>query len=204
MKKQARATFFKSASAATGFPAKGVPEVAFVGRSNVGKSSLLNRLAGVERLANVPQTPGRTQLINFFRMDERFYLVDLPGYGFAKVPTRVRKRWEGLITSYLFHRSELRLVFLVIDVRRDPMPSDLEIRDLLDESGIPYVVVATKSDKLSRAQMARQRATLEQTFGAEEKVPFITFSAVTSQGRKELWRTIENHVREAMRAPKAQ
>lgn len=204
MKKQVHAKLFKSASSPSEFPASGLPEVAFVGRSNVGKSSLLNRLAGVERLAHVSKTPGRTQLINFFRMDERFYLVDLPGYGFAKAPLRVRKRWEGLITSYLFHRSELRLVFLVIDVRRDPMPSDLEVRGLLDQSGIPFIVVATKSDKLSRAQLARQRAKLEQKFGAEEKVPFITFSAVTSQGRIELWRTIENHVREAMRVPKAQ
>jgi len=204
MKKQAHATFFKSASEATGFPAKGLPEVAFVGRSNVGKSSLLNRLAGVERLARVSKTPGRTQLINFFRVDERFYLVDLPGYGFAKVPLRIRKRWEGLITSYLFNRSALRLVFLIIDVRRDPMPSDLEVRDLLDRSGLSYTVVATKSDKLSRAQLARQQAKLEQTFGAEEKVPFVTFSAVTSQGRIELWKMIEKHVREAIRVPKAQ
>ena len=203
MKKQAHATFFKSASAPNGFPKMGFPEIAFVGRSNVGKSSLLNRLAGVERLAHVSKTPGRTQLINFFRVDERFYLVDLPGYGFAKVPLRIRKRWEGLITSYLFHRSELRLVFLIIDVRRDPMPSDLEVRDLLDRSGLSYAVVATKSDKLSRAQLARQKVKLEQTFGADGKVPFITFSAVTSQGRIELWRTIEKHVREAMRVPKA-
>ena len=203
MKKQVHATFFKSASAPAGFPATGLPEVAFVGRSNVGKSTLLNRLAGVERLAHVSKTPGRTQLINFFRVDERFYLVDLPGYGFAKVPIRIRKRWEELITSYLFNRSVLRLVFLVIDVRRDPMPSDLEVRDLLDRSGMSYTVVATKSDKLSRAQLARQQAKLEQTFGADEKVPFITFSSVTGQGRIELWRTIEKHVREAMRVPKA-
>ncbi len=100
MKKQVHAKFFKSASAPPEFPTTGLPEVAFVGRSNVGKSTLLNRLAGVERLAHVSKTPGRTQLINFFRMDERFYFVDLPGYGFAKVPLRVRKRWEGLITSY--------------------------------------------------------------------------------------------------------
>jgi GTP-binding protein len=204
MTKPVRAEFVKSASAPSDFPETGWPEVAFVGRSNVGKSSLLNRLAGVAQLAHVSKTPGRTQLINFFRVDERFYLVDLPGYGFAKVPLQVRKRWEGLITRYLFHRSELRLVLLIIDARRDPMPNDLEVRDLLERSGSSYVVVATKSDKISRAAMARQRVKFEDSFGTGGKVPLLTFSAVTNQGRKELWSVIEKHVRGATQTPKAQ
>jgi GTP-binding protein len=203
MTKPVRAEFLKSAGAPSDFPATGAPEVAFVGRSNVGKSSLLNRLAGAGRLAHVSKTPGRTQLINFFRVNDRIFLVDLPGYGFAKVPLRVRKRWEELISSYLFRRSELRLVLLVIDIRRDPMPNDLEVRDLLQSSGKNYVVVATKSDKLPRAQLARQRAKLEEKFGADGSVPLITFSAVTGQGRKELWAVIEKHAREAKAAPKA-
>jgi GTP-binding protein len=187
MTKPLRAEFVKSASAPSDFPTSGLPEVAFAGRSNVGKSSLLNRLAGVARLAHVSKTPGRTQLINFFRVDERFYLVDLPGYGFAKAPLQVRKRWEGLITRYLFRRNELRLVLLIVDARRDPMPN-----------------VATKSDKISRASMARQRVKFEEKFGADGKVPLFTFSAVTNQGRKELWSVIEKHVLGARRAPKVQ
>jgi GTP-binding protein len=204
MTKPLRAEFVKSASAPSDFPTRGLPEVAFVGRSNVGKSSLLNRLTGVARLAHVSKTPGRTQLINFFRVDDRFFLVDLPGYGFAKAPLQVRKRWEALITRYLFHRCELRLVLLIIDARRDPMSSDLEVRDLLERNGLSYVVVATKSDKISRASMARQRAKFEETFGADGKVPLITFSAVTSQGRIELWSVIEKYALGATRAPKAQ
>lgn len=204
MSKLLRAEFVKSAASPSDFPSEGLPEVALVGRSNVGKSSLLNQLAGVERLAHVSKTPGRTQLINFFRVDNRLYLVDLPGYGYAKVPLKVRKRWEGLVTGYLFRRIELRLVLLVVDIRREPMPSDLKVRDLLERSGSSCTVVATKSDKLSHAALGRQRVRLEETFGAEGKVPLITFSAVTRQGRKELWSVIEKHVREAKQTRKTQ
>jgi GTP-binding protein len=143
-------------------------------------------------------------VINFFRVENRFYLVDLPGYGFARVPLKVRKRWEGLVTSYLFRRNEIRLVLLVIDIRREPMPNDLEVRDLLERSGTSYTVVATKSDKLPHAALGRQRARLEETFVTEGKAPLITFSAVTRQGRKELWSVIEKHVREARQTRKAQ
>ena len=202
MGKIVRTEFLRSAAKATDFPPVHLPEVAFVGRSNVGKSSLLNRLAGVGRLAHVSKTPGRTQLVNFFRVENRFYLVDLPGYGFARAPLKVRSRWEGLVTSYLSQRRELRLVLLVIDVRREPMPNDLEVRNLLEASGASYIVVATKSDKLPHQALVRQRAKLEETFGANGKVPLITFSAVTSQGRKELWSVIEKHVREAKQALK--
>jgi GTP-binding protein len=204
MSKLMRAKFVKSAVSTSDFPSEGLPEVAFVGRSNVGKSSLLNQLAGVQKLAHVSKTPGRTQVINFFRVENRFYLVDLPGYGFARVPLKVRKRWEGLVTSYLFRRNEIRLVLLVIDIRREPMPNDLEVRDLLERSGTSYTVVATKSDKLPHAALGRQRARLEETFVTEGKAPLITFSAVTRQGRKELWSVIEKHVREARQTRKAQ
>lgn len=199
-----RAEFVRSAVSASDFPSEELPEVAFVGRSNVGKSSLLNQLAGVQKLAYVSKTPGRTQMINYFRVENRFYLVDLPGYGFARVPLKVRKRWESLVTSYLFQRNESRLVLLVIDIRREPMPNDLEVRDLLERSGTSYTVVATKSDKLPHAALGRQRARLEETFVTEGKAPLITFSAVTRQGRKELWSVIEKHVREAKQPRKAQ
>ncbi len=196
MSKTIRAEFELSASMPSDFPSNGLPEVAVVGRSNVGKSSLLNKLAGVRRLAYVSKTPGRTQLINFFQVNHLFYLVDLPGYGFARVPVQVRRRWEKLISSYLFGRTVLQLVVLVIDARHERMPNDLEVRDLLEEAGISYIVVATKSDKLSRGALARQRVKLEDSFGAAGKVPLITFSAVTNEGRKPLWNVIKKHVRE--------
>jgi GTP-binding protein len=195
MSKPLRAEFVLSATAPADFPSKGLPEVALVGRSNVGKSSVLNQLVAIKRLAFVSRTPGRTQLINFFQVDGRFYLVDLPGYGFARVPAAVRKTWESLVSSYLFDRSELRLALLVVDARREPMSNDLEVCSLLVRSGVPYAVVATKSDKLSRARMAQQRARLRGAFAAPEGVPFITFSAVTGEGRKELWNAIEKHLR---------
>ena len=196
MSKQPRAEFILSAAAAVDFPSDGLPEVAVVGRSNVGKSSLLNQLAGIKKLAAVSKTPGRTQLVNFFRVEDRLYLVDLPGYGFARAPAQVRKRWESLVTDYLFDRAAIRLVVLIVDARRDPMASDREVVDLLNRSGISYVLIASKSDKLSRAAMAKQRARLEEAFAAPGGVPFITFSAVTGEGRKELWNVIEKHVRE--------
>jgi GTP-binding protein len=199
MSKLPRAQFILSAAAPSDFPADGLPEVALVGRSNVGKSSVLNQLVGIKKLAAVSRTPGRTQLINFFRVEERFSLVDLPGYGFARVPVAVRRRWETLVSKYLFERSELRLVLLVVDARREPLASDQQVLKLLNDSGMSYALIATKSDKLSRAAMARQRLRLHSVFAAEGEIPFITFSAVTGEGRKEIWNVIEKHVREPKR-----
>jgi GTP-binding protein len=176
-----------------------LPEIAAVGRSNVGKSSLLNALAGVKGLAFVSKTPGRTQVVNFYRMGSEFLLVDLPGYGFAKAPLSERKRWERLVSSYLFERDAPRLVLLLVDMRRDPMESDVKVRDLLEEAGLRYVVVATKKDKLPRGRQRDALARLSRVYGPEERAPIIPFSAVTTEGRKELWMTIERHVRESRR-----
>jgi GTP-binding protein len=204
MSKKPRAEFFLSAASPSGFPSAGLPEVAVVGRSNVGKSSLLNQLAGVRKLAAVSRTPGRTQLVNFFLVEDRLYLVDLPGYGFARAPVQLRKQWESLVTEYLLDRAAVRLVLLLVDARRDPMANDRQVVDLLNRSGISYVLIASKSDKLSRTAMARQRAKLEKAFAAPGGAPFITFSAVTGEGRKELWNVIEKHVREPEHRPSRQ
>jgi GTP-binding protein len=192
----------KSAADPRDFVKGDLPEIAAVGRSNVGKSSLLNALAGVKRLAFVSKTPGRTQVVNFYRLGSDMLLVDLPGYGFAKAPISVRKGWERLVTSYLFERNAPRLVLLLVDMRRDPMESDLKVRDLLEEAGLPYVVVATKVDKLPRGQQRAALSRLSRVYGPAERAPIIPFSAVTSEGRKELWMTIERHVRESRRAPR--
>lgn len=203
MKKSLSVEFVTSAAKPSDFPKPDLPEVAIVGRSNVGKSSLLNRLTGAKRMAFVSKTPGRTQLINFFRLGDEMMLVDLPGYGFAKVPASVRQHWEKLVTAYLFEREAgLRLALLLVDVRREPMDSDIQVRDLLVQGEVAHAVVATKADKLSKSRVRQQRAKLERIYGAEGKVPLITFSAVTNEGRKELWTVIERHVREARRAPK--
>lgn len=191
------AEFVGSAVSPRDFPRDGLPEVALVGRSNVGKSSLINRLTGARGLAAVSRTPGRTRSINFFRVffrRGRFYLVDLPGYGFSRAPQRVRRGWEAMVGRYLFDRPALRLALLIVDARREPQPSDLAARDLLVQRGIRFLVVYTKSDKLSRAELVRQRARLGQIYGTAGSLPPIPFSAVTGEGRKELWNAIESHV----------
>jgi len=199
MKKTLSVEFVKSAAKPADFPKGELPEVAVVGRSNVGKSSLLNRLTGAKRMAFVSKTPGRTQLVNFFRWGEGTMLVDLPGYGFAKVPVSVRQNWEQLVTAYLFERDALRLALLLVDIRREPMESDIQVRDLLVQAGVAHIVVATKADKLSKSRVRQQRTKLERIYGADGKVTLITFSAVTNEGRNELWKLIEKHTR---RAPK--
>ncbi len=160
-----KAEFVISAAAAEQFPPGGLPEVAFLGRSNVGKSTLLNLLVGQTGLARVSQTPGCTQLINFFRVEDRFLLVDLPGYGYAKVPRGFTDRWKTLIESYLYQRESLKLSVLLIDSRRGWMDKDRELRDWLEFQKRPYVVVATKVDKLNQKEEYHGLAAIRRELG---------------------------------------
>ena len=171
-----RAVFVTSADTQAGFPAPALPEVAFVGRSNVGKSSLLNRLAGQRGLAHVSRTPGRTRMVNFFEVGGSHRFVDLPGYGYARVDARVRATWEGLVLSYLTGRENLILNLLLVDIRRDPLESDLQALELLSRSACPVAVVATKTDKLNHGEAIARRRRLSGAFGAEGQVPVIPCS----------------------------
>ena len=171
------------------FPDLDLPEIAFAGRSNVGKSSLINTLTGRRQVARVSATPGRTQSINFFQLDRGWLFVDLPGYGFAKVPVSVKASWKRLVESYLVDRVALQAVVLIVDVRRDPMASDLRLKEFLEAHGIPIVLVATKVDKLSRQKVDRQVARLSRGFGVPSD-RIIRFSAVTRAGRQQLWEAI--------------
>jgi GTP-binding protein len=192
-------TFSGSASSPAQFPGDGVPEVAFLGRSNVGKSSLLNALAGVKGLARVSSAPGRTRLINFFRVTGAsrpggrgrgdFYLVDLPGYGYAKAPKTVRAGWERLVNSYLGNREPLRLCVFIVDARHDPSAGDEMLRDWLDHHRQPYVVAANKIDKLGRGQARQRERTLARDLGAGAEA-VIPVSATRRTGIDELWKTI--------------
>jgi GTP-binding protein len=189
------AEFIKSAVWPPQYPPAILPEIAFVGRSNVGKSSLINTLVGHKKLAKTSNTPGRTQLINFFTINEKVSFVDLPGYGFAKVSQSVKKDWGDMIESYLRERQCLALVILILDIRRDPSEDDLSLRDWLEHYRIPYLYVLTKTDKLSNNQtIARQRA-IERTLGVSAEKKPVLFSAITQKGKSDIWQFIDDHLR---------
>ena len=173
------------ASAGGWRPDSALPEIAFSGRSNVGKSSLLNRLVNRRAFARVSRTPGRTREINFFRVNEEFVLVDLPGYGYAKIAKTRRADWRPLIEGYLRTSPQLRGVVQLLDVRREPTPDDLAMFDFLSELEVPTVVAITKTDKLSRRAAAERAASIARAAGLDEE-QVIQFSAVTGDGRHEL------------------
>ncbi|HNZ65470.1 MAG TPA: ribosome biogenesis GTP-binding protein YihA/YsxC [Smithella sp.] len=189
------AQFIKSAVWPPQYPPATMPEIAFVGRSNVGKSSLINTLVGRKNLAKTSNTPGRTQLINFFTINEKISFVDLPGYGFAKVPQSVKKDWGDMMEAYLRERQSLCLVIFILDIRRDPSDDDVSLRDWLMHYRIPYLYILTKSDKLSNNQaIARKRAIEKILQISSEKKP-ILFSAKTQRGKSDILDFLENHLR---------
>ncbi len=169
-------------------PTDGRPEVAFIGRSNVGKSSLLNALVGRKNLARTSSTPGKTRQFNYYLVDNRFYLVDLPGLGYARISARERNRWAQLIHRYLTTRPVLKLVFHLIDSRHPPQPVDERIMEMMKGSDIPYVVVLTKVDKLSQGEQQKAIRRVEETLRKHHlEVPIVQTSAHKKQGIKELW-----------------
>jgi len=174
-----------SANSPDRFPTDGLPEIAFLGRSNVGKSSLLNVLVGQKGLAFTSSTPGRTQTINFYRIDGKFHFVDLPGYGYARVPRDQTRQWKDLIESYLLERKSLKLCCMILDARRGWMDMDLELKRWLEHQAQPYQVIATKMDKLKQSELERGLRSFRQ-----EGVEPLPFSAVTGRGVRELWQAI--------------
>ena len=189
------AEFIKSAVWPPQYPPATLPEVAFVGRSNVGKSSLINTLVGRKTLAKTSNTPGRTQLINFFTLNEKVSFVDLPGYGFAKVSQSVKKDWGDMIESYLRERTSLALVVFILDVRRVPSEDDLSLRNWLEHYRIPYLYILTKADKLSNNQAVVQRRAIERALQLSAEKKPILFSAKTQKGKSEIWQFLDDHLR---------
>ncbi|MDA8124837.1 MAG: ribosome biogenesis GTP-binding protein YihA/YsxC [Deltaproteobacteria bacterium] len=188
------AEFVLSAKEPAHYPKTALPEIAFAGRSNVGKSSLINTLLNRRGLARTSNTPGRTQEINFFRINDRIGFVDLPGYGYAKVPEQVRKHWGPMIETYLQGRQTLRLVVLILDVRRDPSPEDLQMIDWLRYYRLRTLIVLTKIDKVSKNQLATQRRSIGAALDAPPETPLIAFSSQTGEGKEPLWREIRKAV----------
>ncbi|HSI88901.1 MAG TPA: ribosome biogenesis GTP-binding protein YihA/YsxC [Pyrinomonadaceae bacterium] len=181
------AKFIKSAFERSHWPEDCRPEIAFLGRSNVGKSSLLNSLLQRKGLARTSNTPGRTQSINYFLVNEAFYFVDLPGYGYAKVSKAMRSGWGKMAEEYLSDRAELALCFQLVDARHEPTELDRQLNQWLIHHSKPHIVVATKSDKLSKNILLKNTKTIAKVF-SESKV--IQYSSVTGKGREDIWAEI--------------
>jgi GTP-binding protein len=179
------AEFVTSSAKPESFPSDRLPEIAFLGRSNVGKSSLINALTGHKKLAFTSNTPGRTQTINFYRIDGAFYFVDLPGYGYARVPAHFAQEWKTLIDRYLHERETLKLSCLILDARRGWMEKDLNLKQWLEYHGRSYLVVATKTDKLNQSEQERGLRAIR-----KEGVEPLLFSALTGRGVREIWQAI--------------
>lgn len=185
------AAFEMSAALATQLPADTLPEIAFSGRSNVGKSSLINKLLGRKSLARTSATPGKTASINFYKLSTARF-VDLPGYGFAKVSDAEKRRWRDLIGGYFAAERDLRLVLQLIDIRHKPTADDQQMLDYMIEEEIPFMVVLTKADKLNKTQFAENMAMFDAFFDVYEGIQYLPFSAVDGQGVDALREIIES------------
>lgn len=169
------------------YPKTGLPEIAMVGRSNVGKSSVINFLTGRKSLARVGNTPGKTRIINFFNLEDRLLLVDLPGYGYAQVSKEERGRWGKIIETYLNNRQQLRLVLMLADIRHKPTADDKLMYEWICAMGKPHIIIATKADKITRAQYKARISEILQTLGAKPGVQAIPVSVTKRTGFLELW-----------------
>jgi GTP-binding protein len=183
------AEFIISAPNLAGCPPSEWPEIAFAGRSNVGKSSLVNCLLNRKGLVRTSSTPGRTQLLNYFAINEKLYFVDLPGYGFARAPRSVREKWQPMVHGYLKGRVSLKAVVWLLDVRREPSKEDLQFLDWLEESEIPTIPVVTKIDKVSRNELGRCLAKISSSTGLPVEL-LTPFSVLSRKGHAELWELI--------------
>ena len=170
------------------------PEVAFAGKSNVGKSSLINGLLNRKSLARTSSQPGKTQTINFYKVNGDLYLVDLPGYGYAKVSNEIKAKWGKMVEKYLKVSKQLRQVFLLIDIRHEPSSNDKLMYDWIVSQGFQPILIATKADKIKRSQIQKQVKLIRTGLGMEKQDILIPFSAETKQGREEIWNYLETEI----------
>lgn len=175
-------------------PDNTLPEVAFAGKSNVGKSSLINALMNRKSYARISAQPGKTQTINYYNINEELYYVDLPGYGFAKVTQSVKEKWGHMIENYLQTSKQLKMVFLLIDIRHKPSKNDVMMYDWILHNGYRPVIIATKLDKLKRSQVPKHLKEIRAELQMDKETPIFPFSALSKQGRDEIWNFIESMV----------
>ncbi|MBG9453456.1 GTP-binding protein [Lysinibacillus sphaericus] len=174
------------------YPEDGLPEFALAGRSNVGKSSFINRMIGRKALARISSKPGKTQTLNFYKIEEQLFFVDVPGYGYAKVSKTEREAWGKMIERYLTGRQELKAVVQIIDLRHPPTADDRMMYDFLKHYNIPCIVIATKADKIPKGKWDKHKKIVKETLDMDKNDPIIVFSSETGLGFEEAWRTIEN------------
>lgn len=175
-------------------PENTLPEIAFAGKSNVGKSSLINALMNRKSFARISATPGKTQTINFYNINEELYLVDLPGYGYAKVSEQEKARWGKMIERYLHQSKQLKAVFLLIDIRHDPSANDKQMYQWIVDQGYEPVIIATKLDKIKRSQLQKQLKAIKLGLNLLPGTTVIPFSATTKQGRDVIWDYVDREV----------
>lgn len=185
------AHFVISAAQPHQFPKDGRPEIAFAGRSNAGKSTLLNTLLKKPGLAKTSKTPGKTQLINFFDLNGAYYFVDLPGYGYAKVGQAIKRRWQTLITQYIAEREPLFLAVLLVDARHTPTAQDHDMIDLLATAEVPALIVATKMDKVKPSQRHQAIVRLRKELELDDEAVIVGSSSISKDGLRELWTAID-------------
>ena len=186
--------FLRSAVSPEGFPARRLPEIAFAGKSNVGKSSVINRLLGRKNFARVGQTPGKTAQVNFFLLDDRCYLVDLPGYGYAKVSQAEKDRWGKLMESY-FAAGRITLGVLIVDARHPPTNNDITMARWFLDAGCPFLVLANKLDKVKKSELAENLTIIRRDLELPEETSLIPFSAEKGDGREDLLRAVSRAVK---------
>ncbi len=178
------------------FPDSGMMEVAFAGKSNVGKSSLINALINRKALARTSGQPGKTQTINFYNVEEKLYFVDLPGYGYAKVSKKERERWGKFIEEYLHKRQQLKGIILLVDIRHEPNKNDQMLYDWIVYNGFEPLVIATKLDKIKRSQIQKHVSIIKKALGVENINNIIPFSATTKQGKDKIWEVLDALIEE--------
>ncbi len=189
--KVTKAELFISAVKPEQYPDGNAPEIALAGRSNVGKSSFINKMLNRKNLARTSQKPGKTQTLNFYFINEQFFFVDVPGYGYAKVSKAKREAWGSMIETYFLHRQQLRGALLVLDIRHEPTNDDLLMHDWLNHYGIPKIIIATKADKISKGKREKHLKQIRKTLNAGDDV-LIPFSAETGEGKDQAWKAIQD------------